>query len=224
MLGLGLAVVGAAIDMQVQDKLGTLFQGCYLAGAVAAVCWVRRKNLFAPMVQPPLVLAVTVPGVVLYASGMPGDTDTMARILAVSNPLINGFPTMAVTTAITVLIGLFRIIRERDPEAAGQRAPRTTTAPSRPRPSRDSTAIPKRAADPAPPAGRRRAAEGGPVPRRAQHAQRTEGELPRWPVREGTPPPAQRARRALGDQPPPPPPIRKPPPPRGRPWDIEDGR
>ncbi|MGH3451561.1 MAG: DUF6542 domain-containing protein [Haloechinothrix sp.] len=120
-MGLGLAVLGAAIDLQVQGELGLLFQGCYFVGAVAAVCWVRRGNLFTPMVQPPLVLAVTVPGVVLYASGMPEDTDTIARVLAVGNPLINGFPTMAVTTAVTLVVGVFRIIRERDPEAAPKR-------------------------------------------------------------------------------------------------------
>lgn len=121
-LALGLAAVGAAIDMQVQDKLGLLFKGCYFVGCVGAACAVRRGSLFTPMVQPPLVLAVTVPGVVLFGSGLPDDSDTLARILAVGNPLINGFPTMAVTTAVTLAIGIFRVIRERDPEAAGKRA------------------------------------------------------------------------------------------------------
>lgn len=274
-LGLGLAVVGAAIDLQVQGKLGLLFKACYFVGCVGAVCAVRRGNLFAPMVQPPLVLAVTVPGVVLAASGLPDDADTLARILAIGNPLINGFPTMAVTTAVTVAIGVVRIIRERDPEAAGKRAMRAAPEPKgsgrSPRPAGSASrgappAAGRRRADPPPAATRRTSAEqkrarpleprepgtstalpgtrrpagerGNPLPKRdggpggrrraddpslpRPMPRRTEGELPRRPIREGTPPP-RRLPPQPGEQPRPQRRRQPPTPPAGkRPWEIED--
>jgi hypothetical protein len=111
-----LAAIGAVVDLQVGEGLSWLFQACYFVGSVGAVCAVRRANLFGPMVQPPLVLAVTVPAVVLLGSGLPANSDTLSTALAVGTPLINGFPTMAVTTAVTVLLGVARIYRERDPD------------------------------------------------------------------------------------------------------------
>lgn len=124
LLGFGMAILGAVIDFQLQDTLGRLFQGCYFVGSVAAVAWVQRRHLFGPMVQPPLILAITVPGVVLLASGIRAGADTLTRVFAVSTPLINGFPTMAITTVATLAIGIFRIYRERDPERgkAGSKA------------------------------------------------------------------------------------------------------
>lgn len=115
LLGFGLAVLSAVIDLQFQDKLGRLFQGGYFIGAVAAVAWVQRRYLFGPMVQPPLILAVTVPGVVLLSSGSEGESDLLQMVLDVSTPLINGFPTMAITTVVTLGIGVVRMYRERDP-------------------------------------------------------------------------------------------------------------
>ncbi|MBK1785658.1 DUF6542 domain-containing protein [Prauserella cavernicola] len=117
LLALGLAVLGAVIDLQISDDLGVLFQVIYLLGSLVAVGAVRRRNLFGPMVQPPLVLAVTVPSLVLTASGLPASSDTLAKVLAISTPLINAFPMMAVTTALTVAFGFYRMYRERDPDA-----------------------------------------------------------------------------------------------------------
>lgn len=112
----GLTALAAVVDMQLQDKLGLLFKGCYFVGSVVGICAVQRKSLFGPMVQPPLILGITVPVVVLFASGLPESSDTLATALAIGTPLINGFPTMAITTAVTVLIGVARFYRERDPD------------------------------------------------------------------------------------------------------------
>ncbi|GAA3822453.1 DUF6542 domain-containing protein [Amycolatopsis tucumanensis] len=117
LLAFGLAVIGAVIDMQTQNKLGWLFQGAYFVGAVGAVCGVQRRSLFGPMVQPPLILGITVPGVVLLVSGLPDNSDMLTKVLAVGTPLINGFPTMAITTGCTLVLGIVRIYRERDPDA-----------------------------------------------------------------------------------------------------------
>ena len=116
LLGFGLAILGAFVDQKLQGHLTFLFQACYAGGAILAVAWVQRKGLFGPMVQPPLVLAVTVPGVVLFASGLPDGNDTLGTLLKVGQPLIDGFPTMAITTALTVIIGFVRMYRERDPD------------------------------------------------------------------------------------------------------------
>ncbi|GAB3566791.1 hypothetical protein GCM10027445_14180 [Amycolatopsis endophytica] len=129
----GLAVIGAVIDMQTQDTLGWLFKGAYFIGSVGAVCAVQRRSLFGPMVQPPLILGITVPGVVLLVSGLPDDSDTLSKALAVGTPLINGFPTMAITTACTLVLGIVRIYRERDPDAKPTAADgKRPTDPKRP--------------------------------------------------------------------------------------------
>ena len=111
---LGITGVGVFADLERIHKLGWIFQACYFIGCVLAVLWVQRRGLFGPMVQPPLILAFTVPSVVLATSGG-GSGGLSAKALAVGTPLVNGFPTMAVTTGITVLIGLVRIVRQRPP-------------------------------------------------------------------------------------------------------------
>lgn len=117
LVGFGLAILGAFVDMMMQKELGLLFKACYALGAVAAVVAVQRRGLFGPMVQPPLVLAVTVPGVILLTSDGSKGTDLLSRAIDFGTPLINGFPTMAITTGVTLAIGIFRIYRERDPNA-----------------------------------------------------------------------------------------------------------
>jgi hypothetical protein len=39
----------------------------------------------------------------------------MATALAVGTPLINGFPTMAITTGLVLVIGAFRLVTQRRP-------------------------------------------------------------------------------------------------------------
>lgn len=112
---LGLTAVGVFADIQRLNRLGILFQACYFLGCLLAVVMVQRKGLFGPMVQPPLILAVAVPGVVLAAGSLPTGGGVMASALAIGTPLINGFPTMAITTGLVVAIGAFRLITQRRP-------------------------------------------------------------------------------------------------------------
>src|ERR1700753_428898 len=114
-LALGLSIVGAFIDMQVSGNLGKVFEGGYFLGCVGAVCLVRRHNLSGPMVQPPLILAVTIPVVVLLTKGMPSGSGTMSKLLTLGVPLVTGFPTMAITTIATVVIGGIRFLVQRKP-------------------------------------------------------------------------------------------------------------
>jgi hypothetical protein len=117
LLALAFTGIGVFVDLERIAKLGLIFQACYFLGCVLAVLWVQRRGLFAPMVQPPLILAIAVPGVVLASGGSAGGGLT-AKALAVGTPLINGFPTMAITTGLTVLIGLIRIVAQRPPRRA----------------------------------------------------------------------------------------------------------
>jgi hypothetical protein len=112
---LGLTAVGVFADIERLNRLGIVFQACYFIGCLLAVVVVQRKGLFGPMVQPPLILAVAVPGVVLAAGSLPTGGGMTATALAVGTPLINGFPTMAITTGLVLTIGAFRLVTQRRP-------------------------------------------------------------------------------------------------------------
>lgn len=114
-LALGLSVIGAFIDMHTSGNLGKVFEGAYFLGCVGAVCLVRRRNLFGPTVQPPLILAVTIPLVVLLTKGLPSGSGMVSKLLALGVPLVTGFPTMAITTGATLLIGGIRFLVQRKP-------------------------------------------------------------------------------------------------------------
>jgi hypothetical protein len=134
---LTLTTAGVFADLQRIDRLGLLFQACYVLGCLVAIAVVERRGLFAPMVQPPLILAVTVPAAVLLAGGAPTSGGLTAKALAVGTPLINGFPTMAVTTGVTVVVGLLRLLTQRAPASersavpglAGLHSRRSSSAP-----------------------------------------------------------------------------------------------
>jgi hypothetical protein len=189
LLGFGLSILGAFVNMKLQGHLTLLFTACYFLGTVGAVCFVQRRGIFGPMVQPPLVLAITVPGVILFASGIPADADTLTKALDVGRPLISGFPTMAITTGATLLVGFFRMYRERDPNKPPKIKSAKQTAKAGTRQSGDEARAQRRAAvgdarskqgppTPPPPARRRPNPDGGtsgaPVrrPRSAEDAPR----------------------------------------------------
>ncbi|SDX76915.1 hypothetical protein SAMN05421504_103774 [Amycolatopsis xylanica] len=249
LVGFGMAVLGAFIDQKLQGHLTLLFQACYCLGAVAAVCAVQRRGLFGPMVQPPLVLAVTVPGVVLLAADLSQDTDMLSKALKIGRPLIDGFPTMAITTGVTLAIGIFRIFRERDPDAGvkvkkgtkpakrddDEERPARNTAASRVpagaaktperrprRPASETGSAPVRRPRPADDAAPRRRTPRE-EPRQRPRAPRDGDEPPRRREPRGdTPPPRRRTPRAeppRGDNPPRRAPRREPP--QRRPWDED---
>ena len=114
---LGLATTGVVADIERLNQLGIVFQVCYFLGCLLAVVVVQRKGLFAPMVQPPLILALVVPAVVMAAGPTPTGDGMIATALAVGTPLINGFPTMAITTGFTLIIGIVRLIVQQRPSS-----------------------------------------------------------------------------------------------------------
>jgi hypothetical protein len=109
---LGLAAAGAFADIERLNRLGIVFQACYFLGCLISVLVARRKELFGPMVAPPLILVVAVPGVVLATGLPPTGGGMVATALALGTLLIDSFPLMAITTGCALLIGIFRLITQ----------------------------------------------------------------------------------------------------------------
>jgi hypothetical protein len=114
-LAFGFTALGVFVDLQRIGTVGAVFQVLYFAGCVLAMTWVRRRNLFGPLVQPPLLLAVAVPAVVLMGDG--GGAGAGSTLLTVGAPLVNSFPTMAVTSGVVLVLGVVRFVVQREPRA-----------------------------------------------------------------------------------------------------------
>ncbi len=110
-----LAIIGTFIDVNSTKTVGWVFSVLFFVGCVGAVVFVERRSMFGPVVQPPLILAIVVPLVVVVTQGLPATGGLSSLALTLGRPLINGFPTMAITTICTVLVGLARVFRQRDP-------------------------------------------------------------------------------------------------------------
>lgn len=122
--------LGVLIDILRIGTVGGVFTACYFVGCVLAVVWVRRRALFGPMVQPPLLIAVAVPTVVLLAAPPRPGSGITEKLIAVGAPLVNSFPTMATTTAVVLVGGALRIVLQPLDSDQG------LLARLRPRPSR----------------------------------------------------------------------------------------
>jgi hypothetical protein len=136
LLGGVFAVAGVAIDLVLSGELGVAFTACFAGGCILATAWSRRDSLFVPLVQPPLLLAVGVPVVVVATGSLPRSGGTASTLLAVGGPLVNAFPTLAITTAVCLALGFIRSRLEpwqRDSDRLDPDAPREP----RDRPPRD---------------------------------------------------------------------------------------
>jgi len=189
---LALTAVGALFDELTNKTLGLPFQVLYTLGCVLAVTFVRRRSLFGPMVQPPLIMIV-VAGVVLVLFAGGGSGGLAAKAIAVGPPLIGNFPVMAIATVLTVVIGAIRMILQRKPKIdEDEDFPPAARSVRREPSSRDDREPPRRDQGPRPAGARTRPAP--PPPGRGER-----------PDRE----------RVDRDRQPPPPPPRQVPPGRG---------
>lgn len=139
-LAAALTALGVVVDLFREGTLGAVFTVCHVVGCLLAVAWVRRSGLFWTLVQPPLLVALAVPVVVLVASSPGSGVGLAERALTIGAPLVNAFPVMALATALVLAVGAFRMLNQRLPPAS-----RRVSRPSGP------------AADGAPAAGRRSA-------------------------------------------------------------------
>jgi uncharacterized protein DUF6542 len=133
-LAFGLTALGVFVDLQRIGTVGGVFQALYFTGCALAITWVRRRTMFAAIVQPPLLLAVAVPAIVLLGD----DSGGGSTLLTVGAPLVNSFPTMAATSGFVLALGLFRFFVQREP-----RPGRAEDVPRSPVRTRGGTAVPR---------------------------------------------------------------------------------
>lgn len=102
------AAIGFAFDAgSGGGQLTAVFASLYVLGCLTAVLAVRQSGLFTAVIQPPLVLFVTVPGAyfLMHSSEIKGLKDILINC---GYPLIERFPLMFFTSAVVLLIGLAR--------------------------------------------------------------------------------------------------------------------
>ncbi len=111
LVAFGLSLAAAVIDERIQGTVHLPFSAAYVVGCLVAVLVVRPPGLLAVMVEPPIVLVLSVLVAQLLAGG------SAERSVAVTAGLqVTGqFPVMAATTGATVLVGLVRLWRRRPP-------------------------------------------------------------------------------------------------------------
>ena len=161
-LAAALTAAGIAIDMLTSGELGVVFTACFAGGCLLATAWARRDSLFVPLVQPPLLLAVGVPAVVAATGGLSRARGAASALLAIGGPLVNAFPTLAVTTAASLALGFIRTRLEPyrrpdddlDPDARPVRDPRDRDPRGRDPRDRDPRDRPPRARPPRDPRDR----------------------------------------------------------------------
>ena len=108
LIAIAFAAVGFAFDAGSGGKeLTAVFAGAYVVGCIAAVLAVRQSAVFTAVIQPPLILFVTVPGAyfLFHGSTMNGVKDLLINC---GYPLIERFPLMFFTSAVVLLIGMVR--------------------------------------------------------------------------------------------------------------------
>ncbi|ORB28144.1 DUF6542 domain-containing protein [Mycolicibacterium parafortuitum] len=125
------AVVASAIGFAFDagsgsGQLTTAFSTLYVLGCLIAVLAVQQASLFTAVIQPPLVLFVTVPGayLMMHGSQIEGIKDLLINC---GYPLIERFPLMFFTAAAVLLIGLARWYFAKSAPAApasGDESPR----------------------------------------------------------------------------------------------------
>jgi hypothetical protein len=108
LLAVTLTAVGFAYDAGSGDKeLGSVFAASYVVGCIFAILAVRQSGIFTAVIQPPLILFVSVPtAYFLFHGGQLGGIKDLA--INCGYPLIERFPLMFFTAAAVLLIGMGR--------------------------------------------------------------------------------------------------------------------
>ncbi|SDE47434.1 hypothetical protein SAMN04488581_4105 [Mycolicibacterium neoaurum] len=88
-------------------ELGAVFATFYVLGCLAAVLLVRRSGIFATVIQPPLILFISVPSAYfLMHSGQIGGLKDI--LINCGYPLIERFPLMFFTSVAVLAVGVAR--------------------------------------------------------------------------------------------------------------------
>lgn len=105
-----IAVVVTAVGITLDsgdNELGGVFGSLYALGCVLAVLAVRQSGIFTAIIQPPMILFVTVPGAYFVFHGAKF-TDLKDTLISCAYPLVERFPLMIFTAAGVLLIGMTR--------------------------------------------------------------------------------------------------------------------
>lgn len=132
LIAITLTAIGFAFDAGSGSKeLSAVFATCYFLGCLVAVLAVRHHALFTAVIQPSLILFVSVPGAYFLFTG--GQL-TGVKDLAINcgYPLIERFPLMFFTSATALLVGLARwylgrSTRSESPRDTDDRPERTSS-------------------------------------------------------------------------------------------------
>ena len=127
--------IGYMVDALAGTELTMFFSTMFLIGCLVAALVVQNKSIFTAMVQPPLLMIVSVP--LAYKTFATGPTRGLkSLVLDMALPLIDRFPTMVITTLAVWIIGAFRLalyIQEKRGKAsagARRRKPLKASAPN----------------------------------------------------------------------------------------------
>ncbi len=127
-LAAGACVLGFAVDAMRAGEPGATFAVLYVLGCALAVVAVRRRGLFAAMVQPPLLMMIAVP-VAYQTTGDDAGSSLKDLVLTVAVPLVDRFPLMFLTTMLVLGIGAARLLLDR-PHPARSSASRPVSRPA----------------------------------------------------------------------------------------------
>jgi uncharacterized protein DUF6542 len=108
---IGIAVIGAVIDLINHSQVKGGFNISIVVGSVVAILIVRRSAMFPVVVAPPLVY-VAASAVLLYTRSS-GLHDRKVLLDAAANWLVYGFPAIAGATAAVLIIAGVRLISGR---------------------------------------------------------------------------------------------------------------
>ena len=126
MVAITTTAIGFAFDAGGGRDLTHVFAALYMIGCVAAVLMVRQSAIFTAVVQPPMILFVSVPGAyfLFHGAKLGGFKDVVINCVY---PLIERFPLMVLTSGGVLLIGLVRwFVGSR---SAADEAPAKPTTP-----------------------------------------------------------------------------------------------
>ncbi|MCE5289492.1 MAG: hypothetical protein LLG14_09645 [Nocardiaceae bacterium] len=107
LIALGFTGVGIGVDALLGNDLTATFSALYFLGCVAAVLAVRHRGLFTAAVQPPLIMAASVPVAAVVVSGS-SPSSLKDMLLNVAIPLVDRFPVMLAATIVVLILAVFR--------------------------------------------------------------------------------------------------------------------
>jgi hypothetical protein len=114
--------IGFAFDAGSGNRqLSFVFAACYFIGCVLAVLAVRQSGIFTAVIQPPLLLFVSVPSAYfLFTSGQ--ESGLKDLLINCAYPLIERFPLMFFTAAAALLVGVGRWYHGKSTRTSAPRA------------------------------------------------------------------------------------------------------